>query len=268
MKRLIVSLLLLAFGAGLAVAAGGVRQKQAKPYEYGTVTIDNHSTKEGMNPVVFEHWVHRSRYTCRLCHVDIGFAMKTGGSDVRAADNARGYFCGSCHNGTLKVDGKLLFNSCSKTTVPGEDARCGRCHQKERNPDRADAFIAFARKMPKERLGNGINWELAEEKGFITLTDTLEGISLPRPKMAVQQDFALSTKVKDLPDIIFSHRKHTVWNGCEVCHPDLFAGVKRGSTKYSMLEISDGRYCGTCHRTVAFPLQDCQRCHSKPTQPT
>jgi c(7)-type cytochrome triheme protein len=83
--------------------------------------------------------------------------------------------------------------------------------------------------------------------------------------MAVQRDFSLNPAVKGLPDIIFSHRKHTVWNGCEVCHPDIFAGVKKGATKYSMLDINEGKYCGTCHRSVAFPLQDCQRCHVKET---
>ncbi|WP_243688424.1 hypothetical protein [Geotalea toluenoxydans] len=29
-----------------------------------------------------------------------------------------------------------------------------------------------------------------------------------------------------------------------------------------MAEINEGKYCGLCHTTVAFPLQDCQRCHS------
>lgn len=28
-----------------------------------------------------------------------------------------------------------------------------------------------------------------------------------------------------------------------------------------MVENFEGRYCGTCHGTVAFPMLDCQRCH-------
>jgi c(7)-type cytochrome triheme protein len=76
----------------------------------------------------------------------------------------------------------------------------------------------------------------------------------------------LNPKVEGLPNIVFSHKKHTVWNGCEVCHPDIFIGVKKGLTKYSMPEIFEGKYCGVCHTSVAFPLMDCQRCHTKPVQ--
>jgi len=266
MKRQLFVMMAIAVSAGAAIAAGGgVRQKQPKPYDYGSVTIANHAPAAGMAPVRFDHWVHRSRFTCRLCHVDIGFAMKGGGSDIRAADNARGYFCGSCHDGRFMMDGHPLFASCDPALVGKSEPRCQKCHRTEPDPGHADRFITFASRLPRERLGNGINWERAEEKGFLTLQDTLPGISLPRPKMAVQRDFSLNPAVKGLPDIIFSHRKHTVWNGCEVCHPDIFAGVKKGATKYSMLDINEGKYCGTCHRSVAFPLQDCQRCHVKET---
>jgi len=33
--------------------------------------------------VVFDHWLHRAKFTCRLCHVDIGFAMKAEATDIR-----------------------------------------------------------------------------------------------------------------------------------------------------------------------------------------
>ncbi len=69
-----------------------------------------------------------------------------------------------------------------------------------------------------------------------------------------------------MPDIIFSHRKHTDWNGCDTCHPDIFIGVKKGKTKYTMIEIFDNKYCGVCHGKVAFPLMGCQRCHTEQVQ--
>lgn len=264
MARILTVCLLLSFLAGLAFAQGGVRRRQVKPYEYGTITIANFSPAAGMAPVAFEHWVHRSRYTCRLCHVDLGFAMKTGATEIRAEDNQRGYFCGTCHNGRTVVDGRVLFTACTKNPTPAQEKECERCHRKERDPARAEAFYRMADRMPRERLGNGINWELAEEQGKIKPIDFLPGVSTRRPPMVVQKDFALEAKVKGLPEIVFSHRKHTVWNGCEVCHPDVFAGVKKGATRYTMLDLIDGRYCGICHRSVAFPLQDCQRCHSRP----
>ncbi len=41
-------------------------------------------------------------------------------------------------------------------------------------------------------------------------------------------------------------------------------GRKRGATKYSMQEIEQDKFCGACHTTVAFPVEDCGRCHSQP----
>ena len=105
MIRIAYGTFILLLLAGLAFAQGGVRQKQAKPYEYGTITIPASSRTDGPGPVIFEHLVHRSRYTCRLCHVDLGFAMKKGWSEIKAEDNMRGYFCGTCHNGTTTVEG-------------------------------------------------------------------------------------------------------------------------------------------------------------------
>jgi c(7)-type cytochrome triheme protein len=42
--------------------------------------------------------------------------------------------------------------------------------------------------------------------------------------------------------------------------------VKKGTTKYSMVDIFEGKYCGVCHVNVAFPMTDCQRCHAKPVR--
>jgi c(7)-type cytochrome triheme protein len=112
-----------------------------------------------------------------------------------------------------------------------------------------------------------LDWEKSEELGLINPATFLPGVSSKKNSLVVQKDFALNAKVEGMPDIIFSHKKHTVWNGCELCHPDIFIGVKRGTVKYSMVDISEGKSCGACHTTVAFPLTDCQRCHSKAVQP-
>ena len=60
----------------------GIRRKKLKPHEYGNVVINNFSEKNNIAPVVFPHWLHRSKYTCRVCHVDIGFAMKAGETGI------------------------------------------------------------------------------------------------------------------------------------------------------------------------------------------
>lgn len=272
MKRLFAAMVIVLGFAGIALCAGGVKKKKIPEMEYGNVVISANSLKAGMNPVLFEHWVHRKAFTCRVCHVDIGFAMKANEGNIRAADNMKGYFCGTCHNGKFSFGGERLFAACSDSA--SKDGRCQRCHSQEkpgperdsRREAREKAFRKFADSMPRERGGNGINWESAEEKGLIKLIDYIEGISTKRPPMANQKDFTIGAKIEGVPEIIFSHKKHTVWNGCELCHPDIFTGVKKGTDKYSMIDLFAGKYCGACHDSVAFPQSDCRRCHTKRVQ--
>ncbi len=266
MKRTVVFLLLfflaIYFGVSSALTAG--KKKRPLPYEYGQVVMNNYSEKAGLAPVVFDHWLHRAKFTCRVCHVDIGFAMKADGTGIKASDNASGYYCGSCHNGKTLVDGKTLFKACPKGAAAEDKERCLRCHSLGKDVKPEHDFSAFAERMPRGRFGNGIDWEKAEEEGRIKPSDFLEGVSIKRQPLKVPKEFALNAKLEGMPDIIFSHKKHTAWNGCELCHPEIFVGVKKGLTKYSMPEIFEGKYCGVCHISVAFPLIDCQRCHSKP----
>jgi c(7)-type cytochrome triheme protein len=274
---LLLSALALTSTARAQQAAG--KKRRPLPPEFGRVVMDNHSSQAKLPPVVFDHWLHRAKFTCRLCHVDVGFAMKPGGTDVKAADNMAGYYCGACHNGKLAVDGRKVFESCSPATVEhhlsghlghpsGIDAHptCLRCHSQGKDVKPQVDFASFTRNLPKGRFGNGVDWEKAEETGLVKPADFLEGISIKRKSISAQKDFALGAKLQGMPDIIFSHQKHTVWNGCELCHPEIFVGVKKGATKYSMVEIFEGKYCGVCHVNVAFPLIDCQRCHTKPVQ--
>jgi len=266
MARFFVVVALIVAVAVTAEAQTGVKKRRPLPYEYGRVILNNYSEKAGFAPVVFEHWLHRSKFTCRLCHVDIAFAMKAGGTSVSASDNMSGYYCGTCHNGKTSIGGEKVFASCSKKYSSDDMTRCNRCHSLGKNVKPQYDFAAFTQRFPKERFGNGVDWEKAENDGLIKPLDFLEGVSVSRKPLAVQKDFALDAKLESMPAIIFSHRKHTVWNGCELCHPEIFTGVKKGATKYSMVEIFDGKYCGVCHRTVAFPLIDCQRCHTRPVE--
>ncbi|HJV65932.1 MAG TPA: c(7)-type cytochrome triheme domain-containing protein [Geomonas sp.] len=263
MKRLALVCLILFVGSGVLWAAG-TKKKKPLPYQYGSVTINNFSQQSGMPPVVFDHWLHRKNYTCRVCHVDIGFGMTANSTKMRAADNMKGYFCGTCHNGSTTLGKNRIFASCATSYSRDDYKRCVRCHAIEKDPAREEAFHDFLERMPRETLGNGIDWEKAELGGLIKPQDTVEGVSLKKAGMKVQPDFALKAKMEGMPDIIFSHSKHTVWNGCELCHPDIFVGIKRGTTKYSMIELFDGKYCGVCHDKVAFPQSDCKRCHAKP----
>lgn len=262
MKRLFLILSLIVISAGIALAQGGVKKKRPLPHEYGRVIINNYSEKKGLAPVIFDHWLHRARFTCRVCHVDIGFAMSAGETGIKAADNLRGFYCGACHNGERLYNGKKIFASCSDRPSKEDIKRCERCHSHGRDVKGEYDFYSFTERLPKGRFGNGIDWEKAEMEEKIRLTDLLEGVSVKRKPLDIPNDYTIKPKVEGLPDIFFSHTKHTAWNGCELCHPDIF-GVKAGVTKFTMTDIFAGKYCGLCHGKVAFPTIDCQRCHTK-----
>jgi c(7)-type cytochrome triheme protein len=244
--------------------AGPVRAAGKDPAEYGRVVISSASGKAGLAPAVFDHWLHRAKYTCRLCHVDIAFAMKANGTGITAADNMKGVYCGVCHNGKMQSGGKAVFVACSEDR--SDMKRCEQCHVPGKSVNRDAEFAALTAKFPKDKFGNGVNWEKAAEDGLIQPVDYIEGVSIKRPSQTIQKDFSIKPKEAGKAEILFSHRKHVLWNGCEVCHPEIFMGGRRGATKYSMKEIEQGKFCGVCHTTVAFPLEDCSRCHSQPAK--
>lgn len=244
----------------------GVKKRRPLPHEFGRVVLNNASEKAGLAPVVFDHWLHRAKFTCRLCHVDVGFAMAAGATGITAADNAGGFYCGACHNGKAQGSGEKVFESCDPAKARQPGSTCVRCHSLGKSAPRAYDFATFTKELPRGRFGNGVDWEKAEETGLVRPVDVLPGLSIPRAGLAAQKDFDLTPEQRGMPEIIFSHAKHTVWNGCELCHPDIFPAVKKGSVKITMQDIFDGKSCGACHVTVAFPLLDCQRCHVKPVQ--
>ena len=139
-----------------ALAETGVKKRRPLPFEYGEVVINNYSEQAQLAPVVFDHWLHRANFTCRLCHVDIGFAMKADATDIRAVDNASGYYCGTCHNG------KKAFSSCEKGFTPKESESCNRCHSLGKKVEKKYEFREFVKDLPQERLGNRVDWEKAE----------------------------------------------------------------------------------------------------------
>ncbi len=256
----------IVLSAVLFSAEGATAVKLPSPAEYGRVTLNNYSERAGMAPVVFEHWLHRTMFTCRLCHIDLGFAMEGGATKIKAENNRNGLYCGTCHNGKRVHGDKKIFAACADTYTKEEAKRCDRCHSRGKDVKKEYDFYKFTDKFPKKGLGNGIDWDAAEAEGIIKPADFLEGASIKRPPLKPQKDFSIESKGTWMSDIVFSHKKHTVWNGCEVCHPEIFPSVKKGVTKYSMIQIFAGEYCGVCHGKVAFPLVDCERCHTKPVK--
>lgn len=234
----------------------------APPELFGRVVLEGASSLAGVAPVVFDHWRHRANFSCRLCHIDVGFAMQAGASGIGRASNAAGLHCGACHDGKRTLSGRTVFAACSPAGPEEPGAGCGRCHAGA-NPARTRSdYLSFAARLPTS-AGGYVDWEKAEERGLVRPIDILEGVSIVRPAMRLDRDIPIEAKGTWIGDVTFSHRKHAVWNGCEVCHPEIFPVTRRGSVRFDMRDVRSGRYCGACHRSVAFPLSSCQRCHRR-----
>jgi c(7)-type cytochrome triheme protein len=264
-KILLYVFIILFFFPSLAVSKENQKPELYKNnipagQNFGIVKLNNFSKKAGVAPVVFDHWLHRAKFTCRICHVDIGFAMKAQVTNISAADNINGYYCGSCHDGKKEDEGKKIFASCTVDFTEEEGKRCVKCHSEGKAEQRQYDFKTFTKNLPRLR-GDLIDWEKAETEGKIKPKDFLEGVSYKREPLKAQEDFSIEARTWKMSDVIFSHKKHTVWNGCEVCHPLIFPSSKKGTVQYSMFEIMEGEYCGACHVSVAFSVWLCYKCH-------
>lgn len=225
-----------------------------KSHQFGDVTMQQTSSESKNGPVVFRHWTHRDKFSCRLCHVDLEFAQVAGETEIYEEDNQAGRFCGACHNG------KIAFTRKKCTSCHAKDTRDIKQQAKQARKE----FFAFQKTMPRSMYGNKIDWMQAESKQLIILKDSLPGYSFPQQaQVSNMRDEPLDPSLPGLPNIIFSHSKHVTWNGCGMCHPTPFA-LENGKTGITMKEIIDGELCGRCHGTVAFPINDCSLCHSKP----
>jgi c(7)-type cytochrome triheme protein len=177
-KKIFLLLIVLLVFYGQTRSQPGVSKKRPLPSEHGRVVINNYSDKADLAPVVFEHWIHRSKFSCRVCHVDVGFAMKAGATGITAADNARGFYCGACHNGKLIVPGetRTVFQSCARKPFAGDRRTCDRCHSYGLRVESNSDIFRFGQPLPKGRFGNGFDWgEKSGELGLIRPVGILEG---------------------------------------------------------------------------------------------
>jgi c(7)-type cytochrome triheme protein len=85
----------------------------------------------------------------------------------------------------------------------------------------------------------------------------------PETKIQVLDLDVIMKRTGEMPMVRFPHRQHTMWLDCTNCHDHLFK-TKAGTSNVNMMQILSGEKCGLCHGAVAFPLTECQRCHSLP----
>lgn len=107
-----------------------------------------------------------------------------------------------------------------------------------------------------------VNWADAIRKGVIS---PLAGLT-PEKKAAENYEeyvIVFQSKSDYMADVIFPHDIHSYWLDCSNCHRKIFID-KAGANPVTMKKVVAGYYCGRCHGKVAFPLEECTRCHIKP----
>lgn len=113
--------------------------------------------------------------------------------------------------------------------------------------------------LVKGKAGNYVDWVKSLEKKKIKPLYDLEDPTL----VPMTVDMNIVREVKGtMPDVVFPHEQHTQWLDCTNCHNDIFIPQK-GANQISMVDIMLGKKCGVCHGSVAFPVTECRRCHSK-----
>jgi len=242
--------LLFEASAESATFTGEGYEKVVPPSWYGSVVMKkNIKAGDGVAPVVFRHWAHRKFYTCNVCHKDLKFAWKAGDTDVRHSDIDVGGKCGACHNG------REAFNT---------TATCKRCHSYGKKVAENRGIKGALKGFPASDFGNKVDWVKALHENNISPKSSLEGKGgLKILKKDVVLPAYSRTKFSAVPpDVLFPHKSHTEVLNCEACHPRRFKAKEGGNAEMDMMKIIDGEYCGACHGKVAFPLENCFRCHS------
>ncbi len=112
-------------------------------------------------------------------------------------------------------------------------------------------------KLPPDTTGNMVRWVEALDKGVINPRTNI----FPETRFELLDQDIILSRSGGLPMVRFPHRQHTLWLDCSICHERLFK-AKAGANSLSMLAMLQGEQCGLCHGAVAFPLTECNRCHS------
>lgn len=111
--------------------------------------------------------------------------------------------------------------------------------------------------LPTDKFGL-VDWVAALEQGMIKPRSNID----PKGPEGVPFDMniLMPSKTGMIAGAHFPHKTHTTWMSCDSCHIKIFMPLA-GSNDLTMSTIVKGQACGVCHGKVAFPLNDCTRCH-------
>ena len=111
--------------------------------------------------------------------------------------------------------------------------------------------------LPTDKFGL-VDWVAALEEGLIKPRSSVDP-NVP-DGMPFDMNIVMPSKTGMIAGAYFPHKTHTTWMSCDSCHTKIFLPLA-GSNDLTMSTIAKGEACGVCHGKVAFPLNDCTRCH-------
>ena len=117
------------------------------------------------------------------------------------------------------------------------------------------------RGFPKDKFGYP-DWTAAVRQEILKPRGTIIEEAPDDPPF--DQDIIFEINDRLMADVRFSHKVHTFWLSCKICHPSIFID-RRGANRFTMYDVWQGKYCGRCHGKIAFQpkgFENCQRCHS------
>lgn len=115
--------------------------------------------------------------------------------------------------------------------------------------------------LPPAEYGNRVDWVQALATGKIEPKGDISGEAEPE---VFDMDIVMPVKAS-MDHVRFSHKIHTQWLTCVSCHAGLFE-MEQGTSQISKAKMIAGENCGVCHGSVAFPIEDCKRCHNVPRE--
>ncbi len=262
--------------AAKRAAIAKIKNVELVPGNFVLNTSRKEMEKAGVAPVIYPHWVHRSFFRCKVCHENI-VNMKRGANDLSHKSIDSGKVCGTCHNGetSFATTDKKNCQRCHLFDTPGANklidlsyynaGKFTKIADRLKSKWHADKLIEG--EFPKGKLGF-INWVKLDEQGAFEPLSSLNSDVKNEGVRDTQILFTLPGKFSFMLDnVLWSHKIHSTWINCSICHEKTehrgkIFDKKAGGTRVSMIEIKEGKSCGTCHGRVSFPVSDCKRCHN------
>jgi len=167
----------------------GNKKRRLLPDEFGHLVLNNYSEKFDQALVVFEQWIHCSKFTCRVYHVDIGLGRRP------AQPESTPLILSAVSTAAIPTVAEPLSNvrkslsavrACRLTRIKST-AIAATCQARKCRVTSISFHFAH---LPKERIGNGIHSRTQDAMSF----------SEEHPTNLVQRYVALQRQIEKLDE--------------------------------------------------------------------